>query len=91
MCDQNNCDACIACALQPNGPCGALYAICEMNSECVAIENCAEGCGNDPVCFNLDCWNPHPSGHDDYDAVDECLFCYDACPNTCGGPPPWCP
>ncbi len=81
-CDEKkDCGACQTCSL--NVQCATLYSACSQNSQCVGIDQCFLGCGNDAECKEQ-CYLIGPDGEATYRALRACIFC-DACPSDCAG------
>ena len=60
--------ACNSCLFQG---CSGQHAVCQGNSECIAIYQCATKTGCDQACVN-ECFNAHPSGQKEYTALYTC-------------------
>jgi hypothetical protein len=72
-----NCQDCVSCAL--DGPCATLYADCEGDSDCAAIDQCV-ALGD----TQADCEANNPNGASAWQAVSSCVYCT-SCPNDCPG------
>lgn len=71
-------DPCSKCLF---GACPDALGKCLANAECAALVTCAQGCGGDLFC-QLDCYDAHPAGQNDADAVSTCA--QDSCSGQCG-------
>jgi hypothetical protein len=81
-CSQSaGCSACTQCAL--NGSCATLWATCQANSGCLAIDQCYALCGAGDASCRQQCLANSPAGASDYMAVNNCVQCQQ-CPTACG-------
>ena len=78
--DQDATNDCISCALV--GACSDQYNACTGDQDCVALNTCFNGCGdNDQTCLTS-CAQQHPTGFQLYNAMLICAIC-EQCPNDC--------
>ncbi len=78
----STCQSCAMCAL--DSPCATLWATCEANSDCEAIDQCYATCGNGDQTCQANCMTDSPNGASDYTAVNNCVYCTE-CPTICAG------
>ena len=76
--------ACNSCLFQG---CSGQHAVCQGNSECLAIYQCATKAGCDQACVNT-CFDSHPAGQAQYTALYTCdqQRACESCSSECGVP-----
>ncbi|APR76688.1 Hypothetical protein A7982_02035 [Minicystis rosea] len=86
--DQDTTNDCFTCALF--GACTDQYNACKGDQDCIALNTCFNGCGqNDSTCLS-GCAQQHPTGYQLYQALVTCAVCQE-CPVDCDGPGQGCP
>jgi len=78
----SSCADCKTCAL--SGGCATLWATCEANSDCQAIDECWLNCATGDTACQSNCLADSPNGSSDYEAVNSCVYCTE-CPTACAG------
>ena len=76
------CSECTTCAL--NAGCATLWATCEANSDCQAIDQCYGLCGTGDATCHANCLADSPNGSSDYTAGNDRVHCPE-CPPACAG------
>jgi MYXO-CTERM domain-containing protein len=76
------CDQCTQSATSGQGACSSQVNACFNNSECSALLDCFNNCGNNQSCLQ-GCVNQYPNGYNMYVGIFDCV-CDTACPVECG-------
>ncbi len=76
--DSTALDICTKCLFTN---CSTAMNACLSNPECSALVQCAQDCFGDAFC-QLGCYDDHPDGQNDADAVTSCL--QNSCSGQCG-------